>query len=601
MRYIPNRENKTVTQTNRSKILGDLWSSFNIDLQDNPGVIKVGNRMKQHTTGTGVPVAFQYFDGFLFTAAGSGIFKNSTQFDVFSSFEADASSGVPTIANAYSDMVLFNSTLCVTSSNELYSKASGGGGSGAWTDRNASLDASTNHKMAYFKKYDRLYITTNSTEIHSVDTSWSVATSGDYYIDVGNSRLFGSISSIVAGSDRIWIGMRHTNNSASNPIKECSIFEWDGISSTVTKEYKINATGIVAMTIRNDIPVAMDTNGILHEYSGYSFKEIGRLPVGRGYLGYADSTENASNIGRFMHPNGLISTPNGTIQALVCNRNTYLIGTTENVNENLPSGVWELSDNGFVHRNSLSYMPIGTQTVTDYGQNRIFRAGAIAWVKLPPSAASSVVGSIFTGSEIYTDATSTITAIHCDAPYPTDNPTLNEGQKYGYFVTTWTLSSQIADMWQKCIARYRKLLDASNRITIKYRNTEAAPIEISITWVNTTSFTTSTDVSSMVGYEVEVLQGTGSGKCVHIASVTGSGPYTVTIDEAVDGATTGTAKARLQAWNKSSVASNQYSEYTLFPIDKQSVRIQVKCCMQFRGDDELYELALISKTHESIV
>lgn len=597
---IPNRENKTVTQTNRTKVLGDLWSSFNLDIQDNLGVIKVGNRMKQHTTGTGVPVAFQFFDGFLFTAAGTGIYLNETQFDMFSAFEADASSGVPTIAAAYSDMVRFNDTLCVTSTNELYSKARNGSGTGAWTDRNASLDTNTNHKLVYFKKHNRLYITTGSTKIHSVDTSWSVATSGDYYIDVGSNTTLGSMSCMVAGSDRIWIGMRQSIDSARSPIGGCSIFEWDGISSTVTKEYKILATGIVAMTIRNDIPVAMDTNGILHEYSGYSFKEIGRLPVGRGYLGHADSTENASNIGRFMHPNGLTVTPNGTILALVCNRNTYLIGDTENVNENLPSGVWELSDNGFVHKHSLSYMPVTTQTVTDYGQNRIYRAGAISWVKFPTADASGV-GSIFTGSEIYTSATATNTAIHCDAPHPINNAETDEGQKYGYFVTSWIMSENIQDTWQRCVARYRKFLDASDRIIVKYRTTEASPTEISITWVDTTSFTTATDVSALTGYEVEIIQGTGSGKCVHISSVSGSGPYTVTVDEVVTGVTTGTAKARLQAWVKSSYVSNQTSEYSMFSIGVSSVRIQIKCCMQFRGEDELFELALINKNHTSMV
>lgn len=597
MIFIPNRENKTVTQTNRSKILGDLWSSFNLDLQDNLGVIKVGNRMKQHTTGIGVPCAYQMFDAFLFTLS-TGVYMNTTQFDVFSPFVADASSGVPTPNTSFSDMIRFNDTLCVTTTDELWSKARNGSGTGAWTDRNASLTSGTNHKMCNFKKYDRLYITNNLTKIHSVDTSWSVASSGDYYIDVGTE--LGSIATIVAGSNTIWIGMRNNNNNTVDQAGNCFILEWDGISSTITRPHKIHASGIVSMTIKNDIPVAMDTNGIMHQYSGYGFEEIGRLPVGRGYLGTNNSTENASNIGRFIHPNGMIVTPNGTIEVLISNRNMYKIGSVENVNENLPSGIWEWSQgNGFVHKRSLSYMPLTLQTVSDYGQNRLYRVGALAWVKFPTDDASGI-GSVFAGSEMYTDATSTITAAHCDAPYPVDNAETNEGQKYGYFVTSWILSNDVRDTWIKCLARYRKFLDASDKITIKYRTTEADPVEISITWVTETSFTTTTDVSALSGYEVEILQGTGSGKCVHISSVSGSGPYTVTVDESVSGVV-GTAKARLQAWTKASVAAGQTSEDCSFGIDKKSVRVQVKCCMQFRGEDELFELAIINRPFEDMV
>jgi hypothetical protein len=97
-----------------------------------------------------------------------------------------------------------------------------------------------------------------------------------------------------------------------------------------------------------------------------------------------------------------------------------------------------------------------------------------------------------------------------------------------------------------------------------------------------------------------VLQGTGSGKCAHIISVTGSGTYTVTLDEPFTGVTTGTAKARVQNWIKLLTVSDQGSESKKTTTGKASERIQFKVCMQFTGEDELHELILINNTHESL-
>ncbi len=95
----------------------------------------------------------------------------------------------------------------------------------------------------------------------------------------------------------------------------------------------------------------------------------------------------------------------------------------------------------------------------------------------------------------------------------------------------------------------------------------------------------------MVGYEVEVIQGTGSGKCAHITGVTGSGTYTVTLDDDFTGVS-GTAKIRIQNWIKSGVESSQSDEFYKFLIGVTGERVQFKCCMLFTGENEIYELAV---------
>jgi hypothetical protein len=589
---IPN-ENKRLVQSNRSDILGNLWSTWNIDLQENIGRIRAGNKMKLVSSTAddaqlGVPVAFKDFDGRIFTICGGSVFKNSGS-NITSAFAEDASSGAVTSYNAdVSDLEIFNGVLVSTADTDILTKASDGAGTGAWTDR-GNLTSSFPHKLQYFQKFNRVYFT-NGTEVRSMDTSYTVATSGDYYISLAN---MGTAITLAASTDTMWIGLKKSTFTSAGLATGGFVCAWDGISNEVRAYPFKGSFGPMAITIENDSPVVMDANGILYDFngSGFSERENGRLPLHKNqFLSYVSNTAND----RFIHPNGLVASHTGSVLALISNRNNYLQGTTENVNENLPSGIWEHTrENGWVHKHSLTYLPLASTSVTDYGQNRINRAGALAQIKIATGLATS---SLICGATYYTNASSTTNGIFIEAPYPTNNATNPEGQKASYFVTTKIESQNVQDTWEKLYVKHRRLLNSSDKIILKYRKTEATPIEISITWVNTTSFTTTTNVSALTGYEVEILQGTGSGRCVHIVSVSGSGTYTVTIDEAVTGVTTGTATARVQNWTKIGSISNLVKEFERFSIDQTSNWIQLKCFMLFTGDNEIEELYLTNKS-----
>ncbi len=152
---------------------------------------------------------------------------------------------------------------------------------------------------------------------------------------------------------------------------------------------------------------------------------------------------------------------------------------------------------------------------------------------------------------------------------------------------------------------YRQFLDASDNIVLKYRSTEETPVQGTITWVNTTSFTVANSVcdvsqywTSGVGGEVEILQGVGSGLCAHITNaVLAGGTWTVTIDETATGATTTTAIARFQKWIKIFPVESLTSprNWAQFAIGTDSTpRIQVKMCFTYTGQGEFYKAILTS-------
>lgn len=602
--FPPQRQNYQFYQTNRSNLQGSLWATFNMDFQSNLGAVRIGSRLRVNTSTAdsshlGLPICFKEFDGRIWSICQQWVFKCVGTNIIISSFIEDMSSGViATYDFDVADMEVFNGELVTTNTSHVYTKASNGSGTGAWTDRGSIVGAGGYHKLLYFKNFDRIYFASALTSVRSADTSWVVASSGDYFLQLTGE--VGQISTMIATSQYIWIGNLRIYNDASSysNIEKASVFQWDGISAQPTNAYPIDAQGILAMVLRNNIIHIMDSNGVLRKYNGTSFDEIGRLPLNKELLIGATVSGND----RFVHPNGMICTKNNTIQVLV---NNLMGDSSSSIKENLASGIWEWSEeNGFVHLNPFTYQGVFSSTVTDFGQNRISRAGALANANIYSTSASGR-GTILAGCNYFTDASSIQSAIFIDSPIPTDNAFTPEGQKKGYFVTTWMTSSEIQDKWERLWSVYKRFSNLTDSIVFKYRLYEESPIEATITWTSTTTFTTTTDVTAYaptatgfngtVGGEVEIVQGTGGGSCTHITSiVNNAGTYTVTLDNPITGVT-GTAKARFQKWIRlNPQSSGIIRSWDQMAIGENNTRIQIKCCLTWTGDGEFYKFAIFS-------
>lgn len=284
-------------------------------------------------------------------------------------------------------------------------------------------------------------------------------------------------------------------------------------------------------------------------------------------------------------------TRNRTILAMIYNGNS---GSTTTEYENIPSGVWEWSgDFGLTHKYSPTYLPNGSTSITDYGQNILSQPGALFDVSAISPQTAGRNGSILVGADYYTNASSITHGIFFDDL----NNTL---QKKGYFITTWFFSSEVEDKWTRLWAIYKRLVTQGDSIVFKYRTNQANPITATITWTSTTTFTTTTDVTgywtSGTGGEVEILQGTGGASCAHITSiVNNAGTYTVTLDDAITGVTNGTAIARFQHWVKVfPEITSLVKSWEQMNVGVSDTRIQIKGCLTFTGDGEFVRFALFS-------
>lgn len=590
--FPPTDRQYTYLQANRGDNIGTLWSSMCLDFQSNFGVMRVAPRLILNTgnateTNLALPQSFKEFDGDIWALCGTRIYRNTAQ-EPNEVFVEDSSSGAKTNYTVdSSDMETFDGRLWASNNDGLYAKVANGSGTGAWSQITATPNAGI---LQYFRKFDRLYISQGDSSVQSISNADSYASSGDYTITLPTQFV---VVSMCETSDSIWIGTINTQDESGRG----SIFRWDGISAQATERYYMEANEIPSLVTKNDIPFCMDSNGILSQFTGSSFEEVGRIP-------FIKTVPNGTSTGtsnlRYVHRHGMVITKNDTILALISN---IYEDSTDSVPENVPSGIWEWSkDFGLTHKYAFTYTPRETSTITDFGQNRIWQSGALANMSIGDDS-SDRNGTLLAGARYYTDNT-TGSSSNYAIFYDDSNNTI---QKKGYFVTTWFNSNEIQDKWERLWTVYKRFLNSGDSLVMKYRLYEEAPTYADITWVNTTSFTTTTDITAygptatgfdaVVGGEVEFLQGTGSGACVHITSIVNNGgTYTVTIDTAVTGVTTGTGKARFQKWIKLNPkqAQDQVLSYSQFGIGVPNTRIQLKGCMTFLGNDEFHKLALVS-------
>ena len=578
-------QNNQWVQTNRSDVLGNLVGTLNVDFTKVLGNTRV-NRMIQTTSQnngsapnaslTSYPVGFQIFNSKIWTVAGAKAHQSGTV-TANSSFVVDATSGTPTDCDSTQSDILVTTLggtgyLFVTANSKLYYVTSG-----SWS--NTSFTGDGPWMMTAYAS--RLYFTVSGlSKIYSTVDGPTIVSSSDYSLTLGTNFI---PTVMRASSNRIWIGTIAKNGKGY-------VFEWDGVSTQPTREYRLESQGVCSMVIKDDVPYIMDTNGRLQVYYNGTFKELARLPTDDKFFLKATDTVND----RYIHPNGM-SVCNGKINILINNK---LDDSAGSIPEFCPSGIWEYDEKiGLYHKYSASYLPVSQNSVTDYGQIRVSGVGALSEMKLQNSA-SNATGDLMAGMTVYTDATTTDVGIFTNDTFDAVTGTYHANEACGHIVTTKIESSQIKDVWQRLVAFYERFKTSTDKITVKKRSYVQNPTEITITWVDTSSFTTTSNVLGLEGYEVQVIQGTGSSKTAHITRIDNHNTYyTVTLDDTFTGVT-GTAKAVIQRWIKCGEISNQTSQHQQVNLDETSEYIQLKIAFQFTGKNEFNKMILVNKVSQ---
>ncbi len=573
-----------------SDTLSTFVGGFNLDLTKNKTNVRVSPRMKIGTNdiaNLGVAVGFERFNGGsgqngIFTVAGDRVFSTSST-DASATFAESSGTGTSHSSDSADIMFFKAANLLVTTMQTTLQSHNGTSWS---TVAGSPLVGGPVHMLTQYGL--RGYVISDRKDIISFDTSMNTTATGNpntFVLGALSSNNVGlTFSDILAAQSFIWLFT--INGAVGQPGR---VYTWDGATQNTPingQGYILDSGGVWAAVLINDNPVIINTEGRLQMFNGGTFQDVpnGRLPFNKDkFLKNAFSSVND----RPIHPRGLKLFPGNKLRVLV--NNVYEDGT---IDEFFPAGEYEFDlDNkalGWYHINSPS---LYASSVTDYGQQRVSRVGGLGYFKTPTGAGISLIGA-----QVYSDATNTKEIIATEE-------TGDTVVKYGSIIYPKFYSSEITSTFQKAFVRLaKKLLTTGDEITLKYRTNEVDPTEVTITWVDTNTFTTTGDISAyVVGDEVEITQGEGGGKCAHISVISNNtGTYTVDLDSTFTGVTTNTAKARFQKWTKIGSFTDRTIQTFEGGIGTSSEWIQIKMCMQFTGKNEVHDLKIANTPNQKI-
>jgi len=231
--------------------------------------------------------------------------------------------------------------------------------------------------------------------------------------------------------------------------------------------------------------------------------------------------------------------------------------------------------------------------------------------------ASSSSTSLFTNLVYSTESAGSYTA--------TDNDTVcvscAYGENRGTIVTQKIFSPDVTTTWQKVLVKSRGIKTDVDKVLMKARISENSDFPIFSnenehgTWVDSTSFTTTTDLTAVQTaldagkqYEIEFVYNAGAGYTAHITGLSeSSGTWTVTIDETIQNITAGDrTEYVIDNWEKVKTADDadspdteddkNYTEFSFGDMFQDSKWLQLK--FELRGNKvALEEYELVFDTH----
>ena len=571
-------------QTGKGDTSGNVWSSRNLDfeisegkLNLSQGVIGITQSDDSSTHPQSTPQAFEKFNGAFYCIADDddGETRAFSTVDVLSPFGIDNNSPDFDGAPRQTDMKAFNNRLYVASGNEMERKSGT-----TWTNVSTSLASGRKLLENYA---GRLYVVDDDLTVISMNADETFNTTS-FTLDLDtNGTSQEHITCMRAVSSGLWVGTFNGNGGRAR------MYFWDGeTEDTPEAYYEIPTMGVMSIVIKNDRPYIICTDGIMYTFNGSFFEEVARMDIDSRLL-YRFNNFTVND--KFIHPNGMTTVRDEILFVIT----TRAEDSTDTTPIKSPSGVYAYHpDYGIYHKHTLSSQDAST-TQYDYGQVELPEVGAIFPLYDDLLLDSKEKQSDFLVGYSYNEDTSTEIAV---VGVQQQRGLQQDLIRTGVFVTPEFYSEEARQSWMKVFLRIKPMDNDTDKIVLKYRTRKYTAFEADITWVDTTSFT-STDANFAnvaVGYEFEGLQGDGAGFLAHITAISESGgTYTVTLDETITNATTRTAKCRIDNWVKSIEVTkdDQPEDIPALTVGTVSAKIQYKLYMV--GDIELEEFISVSK------
>lgn len=609
-RHIPSKESRRWSGPYLGNYYGNLWKTFNVDLDRSEGKIALSQRTYRTVDSADLsslgPSPVQAFirtnadcEDRYWALTDTDLYKTDSAATPNSGGDWDTD-GVANSPNSNRDFaVIGNDSRNDSGRNQLFVTMDtdiavlNDTGNNAWTANwwtgvhsQRPLDSNaTFHPIEYFP-FRKIGLVGDGNLIHTISRPSDTQNDTVSYARLTLPLEF-EVRHIFTTTNRAWFLCR-------NKTREGAVFEWDGFSETYNNVHKIGSAVPLTGINYNEVPIILNSNGLFLEYDGNGFSPMVRngetvaLPIFDG-LPLFTSTNTDSSFPLYAYPRGIAKAEDNLI---------YINLNTSNTPPypRFGAGIWCLNPQTgrLYNKHSLS------QDTSDFGSQILHKPGAIFFAPLSETITPMLLGgSVITSSG----------AIHGGIWIVQNND--NGEQTRGYFITQFIPANEVREFWDSLWIRFSAFRGTGASLVVKARgvrplragNGQTVVSSTSLTWTSASTYTTtlsSTSDALAVGDEVEITSGANAGLLAHITTISGAhgALQTITIDETANTAS-GTSSAIYDRWKKLGVISDATFYEASLPIGIDSSFIQFK--VEVRGGTSATEVSdLIINSETSI-
>lgn len=506
---LPNRE-KQIIQSNDGDYKGNLWATFNIDLDSNPGTIKVSKKLKRSVdrtidiwSGGSIFQAVVLHDGFYYAVNNDDVIRCSVTNDptIQANWATISGWGVEDLG-LETDMTSFKGLLLTSLGTDIMSWDGSTLNDDWWTTvaGGTALTASLPHVLEVLRTgADTLFITDgNKIRYYNTAAAGTIITLDTLM----------TASCLTPSLDRMWVG---TYTEVEN---NAWVYEVQVGNATATQAYEIDGRVALTAFTYNNTPFVITERGYIQAFNGVGFSTIAQFPwanESKVMEGCRPGNVQNPNTSRAIHPKG--AKVKGKYCYINVNADDEFISGDKLLSPRGASGVWVLD----LETYSLTHRYAMADDVSPYGSSYVSNSGPLLITNTPDTRL--IVASYVNGEEgLWMES---------------------DEENQGYFITTRHESDSVADAFETVVVK-TDTLNTEESVITKYKDETRPnfPLEVTdVTWLDSTRFTTTNALTGVVeateavfGDEVEIISGVGAGQMAHIVSIEGTTTKTVTLD-----------------------------------------------------------------------
>lgn len=506
---IPNSQ-KQIRQVNSGDVFGELHETFNIDLTSSQGKIKVSKKLAA-TLLEGVNIGtpngvcdFIIWDGDYYAFTEDEVYTCSVQEDPTNPANWSEESEIGDL-DINSSVAPFGGNLLISDNTDI-ARWTGSVYTGDWWTSTVSGPALTTgypHVLETLRTAQETVFVTDKNIIRYYNV-----TSGHDSFTLQADLVASCLASSLSGS--MWAG---TYNETSG---DAMVYELQQGETIATSAYPVNATAVLAIWTKNNIPYIVTERGEVQQFNGAGFSTIAEFPfkyTGRALDGIRSGLIQDSNRSRPIHPRGVrvhrdsVYINVNTLEAVA---RSGFASTNYPVDTRSHSGIWEFNHRTEVLNHRFSF----AHEDEDYGD-------LVQEFAYPILIVDNDYTFLIAGGDNDTNSTTNIYLTNDDTPQ-------------GWFVTSEITSQTVADAYEAVYHKARTL-GAGEEIVTQYRTTKRDTHYGEVSWADTTTFATTDDWSPVeVGDLVRVVKGKSAGNYANITEISSSSStYTITVDKEI--------------------------------------------------------------------